>query len=454
MQPVKMTAFEHRSAFSLAGIFAFRLLGLFIVLPLLAIYAGRLHGVTPMLLGISMGIYGLTQALLQMPFGMLSDRFGRKPIITLGLLMFALGSIVAALSTNIYGLILGRALQGAGAIGSTLLALLADLTREEHRSKAMAVVGMIIGLSFSVALLLGPFLEQFIGIKGLFWLTTFLAGCGLFVLYFIVPNPKQSIFHRDTEPEPEQLISILKNRELLRLDLGIFLLHAILTASFVAIPVLLRDKAHIPVSQQWEIYLVVLLSAFAMMIPAIIVAEKKYLKPVFLSAIGCIALAELGLFFNHQIFYVTICLSLFLGAFSVLEALLPSLVAKVAPAAHKGSAMGIYSSAQFFGIFAGGLFGGRLYGSHATSGVFLGSCLLACIWFIVAKTMQQPRLISTYMIKIGPRCQGNSQSICDQLLDIHGVLEATVTDDDGIAYLKVDKRLLDFTLLHKFSMVN
>ncbi len=454
MQQVNMTTFEYRAAFSLAGIFAFRLLGLFIVLPLLAIYAGGLKGITPTLLGISMGIYGLTQAFLQIPFGMLSDRYGRKPLISIGLIIFALGSIVAALSTSIYGLILGRALQGAGAIGSTLLALLADLTREEHRSKAMAVVGMIIGLSFSVALLLGPFLEQFIGVSGLFWLTGVLALLGLCILYWVVPHPEQSIFHRDTEPEPAQLISIIKNKELLRLDAGIFFLHAILTASFVAIPVILRDQAHIAISQQWKVYLIVLIAAFVMMVPAIILAEKKYFKPVFLSAIGGIIVAELGLLISHQTSEFIICLSLFLGAFSVLEALLPSLVAKTAPTVHKGSAMGVYSSAQFFGIFVGGLMGGWLYGSHATSGVFLGSCLLACIWFIVAKTMEQPRLSSTYMIKIGPHCEGNSQSICAQLLEIPGVLEATVTDDDGIAYLKVDKQLLDFTLLHKFSMVS
>lgn len=453
MHQVRMTAFEFRAAFSLAGIFAFRMLGLFIVLPLLAIYSKELTGATPTLLGVAMGIYGLTQACLQIPFGMLSDRFGRKSIITIGLVIFCLGSIVAALSTSIYGLILGRALQGAGAVGSTVIALLADLTREEHRSKAMAVIGMCIGLSFSIALLLGPLLEQFIGVSGIFWFTALLAIIGIINLYTFVPNPTQSMFHRDTEPEPSQFINLLKNKELVRLDLGIFFLHAILTASFVAIPLALKDTAGIASADQWKIYLIVLLVALFATFPMIILAEKKYFKGVFLGAILGLVIAQLGLLVSTHVVSLTLSLCLFLSAFSVLEALLPSLIAKTAPAARKGSAMGIYSASQFFGIFAGGLAGGWLYGYQQLNGVFIGCCFMACFWFIVARRMASPRLISTYMIKLRPEHQDNDDSVRKQLLSIAGVMEATVMADDGIAYLKVDKKSLDYTLLHRFSMV-
>ncbi len=265
---------ERRAALSLASIFALRMLGLFMIYPVFSVYAEHLRGVTPTTIGLALGAYGLTQALLQIPFGMLSDRVGRKPIIATGLLIFAIGSVVAALSGSIYGVILGRILQGGGAVGSTILAMTADLTREEHRTKAMALVGMTIGLSFAVALVLGPVLTTWIGVPGIFWLTSVLALGGIGVLYLSVPQPARQRLHRDTEAVPALFKRVLTDGQLLRLDFGIMALHGILTASFVALPLALRDAAGLDTQHQWYLYLPVLVVAVVAMVPFIITGRE------------------------------------------------------------------------------------------------------------------------------------------------------------------------------------
>lgn len=383
---------EIRAATSLGGIFALRMLGLFMILPVFSLYAPTLTGVTPMLTGLAIGIYGLTQALLQIPFGLLSDRIGRKRVIVIGLLIFAFGSVVAAVSDSIYGVIVGRALQGAGAISAAIMALLADLTRIEIRTKAMAILGGSIGIALAASLVLGPVVSGWFGVQGIFWLTAGLALFGILVTRYIVPRPAVSSFHRDAEPIPAQFGRMLSDPQLLRLDFGIFSLHLLITANFVALPLILRDMLHLNPSHHWWVYLPVLVLAVAAMFPFIRLAERHgRMKAVFLGAILVMGLADVGLALFHQgIFVVTLLLLMFFTAFNLMEASLPSLVSRIAPPESKGTAMGIYSSSQFLGAFAGGGIGGWLLGYGGAAGVFAGCAVVAGLWLLVAAGMQKP----------------------------------------------------------------
>lgn len=393
MPPEKMNSTERQAALALASIMSLRMLGLFMVLPLFSLYAHQLTGATPLLIGIAMGIYGLTQAIFQIPFGAWSDRIGRKKIILLGLSIFALGSILSASATHIWLMILGRALQGAGAVGSTIIALLADLTRENQRTKAMALIGMTIGMSFSVAMLIGPLLNPWLHVNGIFWLAAGFSVLGIILLYTKVPHPKKTEWHADAEPEIHSFTSVLKNQDLMRLNVGIFLLHAVFTASFVVIPISLQTLANLSANQQWMLYLPALILAFAASIPCIIIAEKRQrMKLFFAGAILVLGLAELLLWtWAHSLTISALGLFLFFASFSVLEAFLPSLVSKTAPAARKGTALGIYSCSQFLGIFVGGSMGGWLYGELGLTNVYLFCTLLTILWATIAFRMKNPQ---------------------------------------------------------------
>ncbi|HEB98276.1 MAG TPA: MFS transporter, partial [Thiotrichales bacterium] len=355
-----MTAGERRAAGALAGIYSLRMLGLFLILPVFSLYGDRLEGATPALIGLAIGAYGITQALLQIPFGLLSDRIGRKPVIAGGLLLFALGSVVAANSHDIWGMILGRALQGSGAIAAAVMALAADLTREEHRTKAMAIIGISIGMSFSLALVAGPVVDHWIGLHGIFWLTAVLALAGIGILFLLVPNPERSSVHRDAEPVPAQFRRVLTDGQLLRLDFGILSLHSILTASFVALPLILRDHLGVPSNHHWWVYLPVMALSVVGMVPLVIQAEgKRRMKPVFVLSVVLVGIAELWLALWHDsLASVALALFVLYVGFNVLEATLPSLISKMAPPDSKGTAMGFYSSSQFLGAFIGGAGGG------------------------------------------------------------------------------------------------
>lgn len=309
-----MTPLERRATLTLASVYALRMLGLFMMLPVLALFAEQLSGATPFLIGLAVSIYGLTQAVLQIPFGLWSDKFGRKKIIVIGLLLFIAGSIVAALSTHIYGVLAGRALQGSGAIAAAVMALAADLTQEVHRTKAMATIGASIGLAFGVAVTLGPVIANLLGTQSIFWVTALLALLAIIAIITLVPDPPQSKRHRDAEVMPEQMHDALKNPELLRLNYGIFILHFLLTALFVVVPLLMRN-AGLPASEHWKVYLGVMFSAMVIMIPFIIMAEKKRrMKTVFIGAIVTLMLANLGL----MIVYHTLCgIIIALGVFFV-----------------------------------------------------------------------------------------------------------------------------------------
>jgi MFS family permease len=434
---------ELRAAGSLAAVFSVRLLGLFMIYPVFATYAKQLAHSTPYTIGLALGIYGLTQGLLQIPFGLLSDKIGRKTMIVFGLLLFAAGSAVAAMSTTIEGVIIGRAIQGGGAVGSVILALVADLTREENRTKAMAMVGITIGFSFMVALVLGPIAASFVGVSGIFWLMVVLAFAGIAITQFIVPKPQKVSIHRDAETVPAMLGRVLRNGDLLRLDFGIFALHAMLTASFLVVPGLLHGALGVTSHNQWMIYLPVLLISVAVMVPSIIVAEKhRRMKFVFVSAVAGLVVSQVLLLADaHNVFVLLAAITIFFAAFNVMEASLPSLVTKTAPPEAKGTASGVYSSSQFIGIFVGGVFGGWVHQTAGDTGVFALTAGIALLWLLAAATMARPSYLTTRLVRIADGT--DLSSLAAKLSQVPGVAEAVVIAEDQLAYLKVDSKAFD-----------
>lgn len=444
---------ERRTVFSLAGIYGLRMMGLFMILPVFALYAETLEGHTPLLVGLAIGIYGLTQALLQIPFGMASDRFGRKPVIILGLLIFAIGSVVAASADSLSGVIIGRALQGAGAIAAAVMALMADLTREENRLTAMAVIGISIGVAFAISLVAGPVLNHWIGVDGIFWLTAVLALLAIAVLHFLVPRPVRSTFHRDAMTVPAQISQVIREADLLRLDFGILVLHMMLTATFVALPLALRDHAGLATALHGYVYLPVMLFSMLLMLPLVILAEKKRrMKTVFSVAVLSLAVSELAFMEGFSsLAGIIFGLFIFFTAFNVLEATLPSLVAKTVSPHNKGTAMGVYSSSQFIGAFFGGVSGGWMHSMLGLPGVF-GFCAgLAVIWFFVAVSMRNPSYLSSYLVRIGQVSEARARELAVELTGVTGVAEAVVIPEDGVAYLKVDLSALDHEALARFN---
>jgi predicted MFS family arabinose efflux permease len=440
-----MTRQEWRASLSLAAIYMLRMLGMFLILPVFAVLARDLPGATPVLVGLAISAYGLTQAIFQIPFGLWSDRYGRKPLITLGLLLFVIGSAVAALSDSIYGIILGRSLQGAGAVAAVVMALAADLTREEHRTKAMALIGISIGLSFAISMVAGPVLSNWMGLKGLFWLITALAALSIVVLHTVVPDPIVSKFHRDAQVRAGSFARVFANPELLRLDFGIFCLHLILTASFVVIPLVLKDDLQLPARDHWHLYLPVFVLAIVSMVPFVILAEKKrQMKPVFLGFIGLIALSDLGFLWLGNSFWAMFgLLYVFFTGFNLLEATLPSMVSKTAPPDLKGTAMGVYSTAQFLGTFVGGVGAGWIHGHYGIDAVFGYCAVVALCWLVFAALMAPPRYLSSVMLNVAGITSARAEALTQGLLNITGIAEAVVVAEDGVAYLKIDKSTLD-----------
>lgn len=366
-----------------------RMLGLFMVLPVLTLYGQNYEGASLELLGLALGIYGLSQAALQIPLGMLSDRWGRKPVIFLGLLVFALGSLVAAFSTTIEGLILGRFLQGAGAIAGAVMAMVADLTPVNKRTQAMAVIGASIGVSFGLALVLGPWIASFGGIQTVFFSTSVAAACGILVLYFLVPSVPKVLPTLNKGPG---LWATFRSTQLFRLNWGIFTLHALLMAAFVVVPGLLEQDFGVARDQHWLVYLLILGGSFLCMLPLIPQMEKRnWVKSVFLLAIVALglSLAALALFIKlHLLIFSWLVLFIFFLAFNLLEATLPSLVSKLAPGNSRGTALGIYSTSQFLGTFIGGVLGGAASAAWGVSGVLFICAGMAACWLGVAVGMK------------------------------------------------------------------
>jgi MFS family permease len=379
-----MTPLERRTVSSLALLYSFRMLGLFMVLPLLALYAADLPGADPLTIGLALGVYGLSQALLQIPLGWLSDKLGRKPVIVGGLLVFALGSVVAGMAETIEGVVLGRALQGAGAIASTVMALVADLTREEQRTKAMAIVGMSIGLSFAMALVLGPLVAAAGGLSAVFWFTTVLAIVGVAIVLLLVPTPPVGQMYDEVGARRGLFARSLQDAGLLRLNFAVFSLHFVLMALFLVVPGLLLEVADLNRNSHWMVYLPALLLSIVGMVPMMIMAERKgRLHAMFLLAIVLLILAMTVISAPASPVLLYLGMWLFFVGFNYLEATLPSLVSKMVFAGGKGTALGIYSTCQFLGAFAGGALGGWLLKSGGAS-LLLGCCLvLSALWLVV-----------------------------------------------------------------------
>lgn len=434
---------ERRITLLLASIYASRMLGLFMILPVFSLYANDLQGATPALMGLTLGVYGLMQAIFQIPFGMSSDRVGRKPILILGLLLFLIGSVVAAESHHIYGVMLGRALQGAGAIGSTLIALLADSTAEENRLKAMSLIGMSIGFSFILAMVLGPIVARFVGLAGIFWLIACLALFGLVVICFVIPIPAHHFLHRDSQPILGEFKKVLMMPELLRLNFGIFCLHAVLMALFIALPITLVQQLHFALENQWKLYLPVLFMACLLMFPVVIISEaKRLMKPCFIGAIALLTSILFALaFLNHHLLVIAILLCFFFAAFTFLEASLPSLISKIAPIASKGTAMGFYSTAQFLGVFCGAGLGGMIFGAFGLQYLLMAASLLAVLWLMLALSMKPPLYLSSKILSVSVHTQNEARALEASLRAIQGVQDVYVSLSERIAYLKYDKKV-------------
>ena len=450
---------EKTAVFSLASIFALRMFGLFLLLPVLSVYAANLPGTTPTLIGLALGVYGLTQAILQIPFGLLSDRIGRKKVIVAGLLIFMLGSIIAALAESIYGVIAGRAIQGAGAISAAILALTADLTREEQRTKAMAMIGMSIGLVFVLSISVAPPLAAKIGVSGLFWITGILAVAAILVIVFIVPSPIKYIQHRDVTPALGQIRDVLANGQLLRLDFGIFVLHLVLTALFVVLPGEITRIGQIEIASHWKIYLPVIVLSVVGMVPLIILGSKRGRETtMFRVATSVVLLSMLLLYFTVSSSSAGLVLLLgsiwlFFVGFNAMEAMLPSLVSRVAPAASKGTAIGVYNSLQFFGVFVGGSAAGWLSGEFGTYAVFWLCAVLVALWLLVSLLSTPFRLATSKVILVSEeQSSGNTEALIARISSVRGVQEVTIIPGESQAYLKVDEKELDDKALHAATL--
>ncbi|WP_410500251.1 MFS transporter [Chitinibacter sp. S2-10] len=436
-----MTKLELRAASGLAGLYALRMLGMFLILPVFAVYAGHLPGgENHALVGLAFGAYGLTQALLQLPFGMWSDHVGRKKVIYIGLALFALGSIMCAMADHIVWLILGRAVQGAGAISAAITALLADLTREEHRTKAMAMIGASIASTFAVSLVAAPKLAELIGLPGIFLLTAGLTIAAIIGVWRVIPNPTISRFHSDAEANTSRLPQVLRHPQLLRLNYGVFALHAAQMAMFTVMPLLLKQIGGIDVAHHWYIYLPVVLVGFVLMVPAIIYGEKKHhLKEVFIFAIALMFVAQLGMtLWLPSLSAIVIWLSIYFIAFNILEATQPSLISKIAPTEAKGTAMGVYNTCQSASMFLGSALAGWLYQYYGSATPVFALCAsLMAIWLIVSWGMQPPLPVKTKMFHIGEEWAGNAAELSAKLGAIDGVKEAVVLIEERVALLKV-----------------
>jgi len=433
----RLTAFERRSAFILAAIIAFRMLGLFMLLPVMTTYGASLHGYTPVLAGLAVGIYGFTQACLQIPLGRLSDTWGRQRVITLGLVLFAMGALVAALSDHIYGVIAGRAIQGAGAVSSAALALAADITAEHRRSKVMAIIGMSIGGAFILAFLGGPMLAGFGGLAAVFWATVALALGGLLLTQFALPRaePAHSIAG-DGQARWVTLWPLLRQGDLARLSIGIFVLHFVMTAMFMVVPqkLVLLGIAR---TEHASIYLPVLIAGAILMAPLLRLAEKRsWHKPVLLLCVAIMA-AALGLMALPSLPLLATGLVLYFMAFNWLEASLPSWLSRIVPAGHKGTAMGFYASAQFFGAFAGGAVAGLALHFGGAEAVLATAVTLTALWWLIA--LWQRALPHWQALHVSVSADGLAE-LATRLRALDGVIEVTPRPEQQSVELRYDAR--------------
>ncbi|MBR9906792.1 MAG: MFS transporter [Gammaproteobacteria bacterium] len=439
-QDNRLTPIERRASGALAAVFGLRMLGLFLIMPVIAIYGQKYPDYTPLLIGLAIGAYGLTQALLQIPLGMLSDRIGRRPVIVGGLLLFALGSLVAATADTLVGVVVGRALQGTGAIAAAILALAADITRDSQRPKVMATIGMFIGLSFALALVLGPLLGAQIGLSGLFYFTAVSAVFGIVVLLLAVPKVAQKSARGDLIPLKSELGMLFKDRQLARLNFGVFVLHCVLTAFFVVVPLQLMRGGLAADDHAW-LYLPTLIASFAFMIPMLIKAERQRQQPRFFRVAIALVLGAVAVivFVPAHWTYLAIAVVLFFTGFNFLEATLPSSLTRFAPAGRKGSASGIYATFQFFGAFVGGAAGGSIYQHFGLIGVGIFCTVLLLCWFAFSFGMQPPPQQQSVSYELPLLTATQADGLAEQLSAIEGVEEVRIVAAEKTVYLKVHK---------------
>ena len=452
-----MNSLEKRTALSLAAVYAVRMLGLFMILPVFSLYAKNMPEATPFLIGLAIGIYGLSQAILQIPLGLLSDKIGRKPVIVGGLFIFAIGSVIAALANDLEGIIIGRAIQGSGAIAAATMALAADLTRENHRAKVMAIIGMTIGISFGVAMIVGPIISEWAGLSGIFWVTTALALIGILLILFVVPQPPKLHSHRDAGIIKGYLAPALKDPTLIRMNIGVFILHMIMTANFTVLPLIFKENLGFDQIDQWQIYLPVLVLSFILSVPLIILSEKyQKIKPLFIFSVVSLVIAQIfmGLMNDATLPLLASFLLFFIG-FNFLEAVQPSLVAKYSNVNTKGTAMGVFSTAQFMGIFVGGVVGGTALTLWGIQGVMYFGAVMAFIWLLIAIGLPQPKFYKSKVFKLCKDALVDPAKTTYQLNQIAGIKESAISLEEGAVYLKVDKNeFIEESLAHYLGSVD
>ncbi|NIF23391.1 MFS transporter [Candidatus Pantoea multigeneris] len=441
MNDNKMTPTERRATWGLGTVFSLRMLGMFMVLPVLTTYGMALQGANETLIGLAIGIYGLAQAVFQIPFGLISDRVGRKPLIVGGLLMFVLGSVIAACTVSIWGIILGRALQGSGAIAAAVMALLSDLTREQNRTKAMAFIGISFGVTFAIAMVIGPIVTHALGLHALFWMIAMLATLGIVITLLVVPNAPNHVLNRESGMVKGSIRKVLANPKLLKLNFGILCLHILLMSSFVALPGQF-ENAGLPAAEHWKIYLATMLIAFVAVVPFIIYAEaKRKMKRVFVACVALILLAEVILWMAGAHFWtLVIGVQVFFFAFNLMEAILPSLISKESPPGYKGTAMGVYSTSQFIGVAIGGSLGGWLFGHFGAPEVFLVGALVAAVWLVVSFTMAEPPYVSSLRIVLSDAVLA-VPNLEQRLKAQPGVASVFIVPEEKSAYIKIDSKV-------------
>ncbi|PIJ52236.1 hypothetical protein BL250_04530 [Erwinia sp. OLTSP20] len=440
MNDNKMTSIERRATWGLGTVFSLRMLGMFMVLPVLTTYGMALQGASEPLIGLAIGIYGLAQAVFQIPFGLLSDRIGRKPLIVGGLLLFVLGSIIAASTVSIWGIILGRALQGSGAIAAAVMALLSDLTREQNRTKAMAFIGISFGVTFAIAMVFGPVITHYFGLHALFWIIAILASVGIIITLLVVPSARHHVLNRESGMVKGSIRQVLINQRLARLNAGILCLHILLMSSFVALPGQF-EQAGFPPSQHWKIYLVTMLIAFVSVVPFIIYAEaKRKMKRTFIGCVVLLLIAEIVLWGAGNDFWTLVTgVQLFFIGFNLMEAILPSLVSKESPAGYKGTAMGLYSTSQFIGVAIGGSLGGWVFGTFDAQTVFLMGTIIASLWLMISITMHEPPYVSSLRIVLNDNIDFNKLE--QRLRAQPGVSAVFMVPEEKSAYVKIDSKV-------------
>lgn len=440
-----MNSNELKSVLSIALIYVFRMLGLFMVLPVLPLYGNEIKYATPKLIGVALGAYGLSQAMLQIPFGFLSDRWGRKAVIAMGLLIFIFGSVVAANSETIYGVIAGRFLQGGGAIASTMMALMSDLTRVEQRTKAMAIIGISIGVSFAISLVVGPVLNRAYGLSGIFWATAVLGTIGLVVILMFTPTPRKQIYNRDSGFIVAEVGKVLSYPGLLRIDAGIFLLHFNLMAGFVGFPLVLQGTGEIADQNHYLVYLILLIGSFILMGPVMILSDKNHWTKRILMGCTALFIAAYAVIAERSDSLWWVCAGLFLYfmAFNLLEIVFPSLLSKLAPAGTRGTAMGAYSTMQFLGAFCGGLVGGWILDMWDLTVLFWVNGLVCLFWFLSYLTMNRPLNLSSRTLDMKDMDTATANQLREALSSLKGVKEVVIIEGESIAYLKVDDNLFD-----------